>query len=910
MAQNINYGSEIKNGGTIKSEHVSQFVDAFTAVEAYDINISGSLDVEGTISGSFVGDGSGLTGIPTGSGGSQLTTKAGNIPSSSFSPEGIFNSYADVTFATPFSSSDYSVITELEGGWDDVYSSQTIENKTTTGFRVYTDLGISIFSSLTGSSINYIAVANTETSVFTIPTSSFGLNTKVGFVSSASFQDTGSDSSADVTFATPFSSSDYSVTLTYRDLNHAFLSGDDVYVNNKTSNGFTITSTLNGGFWGQLPDSGVDYIAAAQGETAVTSSFTLLSATASYVEQAQTASYALTASFALNNITFETLQVTNGTASIARDLPLPDDIEVIQPNTLNSSGNAYIYYTNTGATLDALLPKCTSFNLPNNLRIIGDNNFIGHESPESIILPPNVEIASTSSFANVQTEIISCSNALTSIGPGAFFNSTSNFPKRDTYLKSITLNEGLQTIGESAFCTAYDGGAYMNQSRFYVTESISVTIPSSVTLIDSASFFNRAGLNSVTFSPRTSSLIIGDIAFYGPLSPYSSSISNETTESTSFPLRINSIEIPDNTTLHRGAFQSQAIETASIGDNCTLFWQIFSSPGGGDVSDDMDRFKRPRINSFTLPDTTILVNNSISQTPLASAAFNNVIFSGSGWTEIPSGSFYNSVLKGFPDISQTNIDTVNSNTFDGVGFATSSLILPVSMSYSGSEIFKEVKLSSSIDVSASNDYSLTIGDHSDFTNKVIKGNGGNFYKTDISNLIIGNNVTFATANEVNNINQATFYQNYIRSMTIGENVTFGKATIIDNQTKITGSTVFPATTTFYSSSFTSFDNNSSPDSRGFDSVVFSGSGTTTIPFNCFNSSGVKALEFIGSGIQTLGSSSFNGNDITGSVTFPSTLTDIGPLAFDGNNNLATASIPTACTTASNSFESSVHIIRF
>ena len=138
------------------------------------------------------------------------------------------------------------------------------------------------------------------------------------------------------------------------DLNHAFLSGDDVYVNNKTSNGFTITSTLNGGFWGQLPDSGVDYIAAAQGETAVTSSFTLLSATASYVEQAQTASYALTASFALNNITFESLQVTNGTASIARDLPLPDDIEVIQPNTLNSSGNAYIYYTNTGATLDAI----------------------------------------------------------------------------------------------------------------------------------------------------------------------------------------------------------------------------------------------------------------------------------------------------------------------------------------------------------------------------------------------------------------------------------------------------------------------------------------------------------------------------------------------------------------------------
>ena len=921
MAQNINYGSEIKNGGTIKSEHVSQFVDAFTAVEAYDINISGSLDVEGTISGSFVGDGSGLTGITGGGGTGSLTTKAGNIPSSSFQDTGSqFDSFATITFLTPFSSSDYSVAVEFvnPNQYFSISQNFEIKNKTTESFQLFNNYDLATLWGnplYPGCSVDYIAVANTETSVFTIPTSSFGLNTKSGTVPTSSllpFSSGSYNSSASVVFATPFLSTDYEVIIdtTLRDGFQTIGNEFDIPVINKSTTGFDILSTLTPGNFGSYPSSTITYLATAKGETAVTSSFTLLSATASYVEQAQTASYALTASFALNNITFETLQVTNGTASIARDLPLPDDIEVIQPNTLNSSGYAYIRTTSAGATINAVLPKCTSFNLPNNLRIIGDNNFIGHESPESIILPPNTEIVSTSSFANVQTEIISCSNALTSIGPGAFFNSISNFPERDTYLKSITLNEGLQTIGEGAFCTAYDGGAYMNQSRFYVTESISVTIPSSVTFIDSASFFNRAGLNSVTFSPRTSSLIIGELAFYGPLSPYSSSISNETTESTSFPLRINSIEIPDNTTLYRGAFNSQAIETASIGDNCTLFWQIFSLPGGGDVSNLMDRFKRPRINSFTLPDTTILVNNSISQTPLASAAFNNVIFSGSGWTEIPSGSFYNSVLKGFPDISQTNIDTVNSNTFDGVGFATSSLILPVSMSYSGSSIFPNVKLSSSIDVSASNDYSLTIGDHSDFTNKVIGTNAGSFYKTDISNLIIGNNVTFATADEVTNVNQATFYQNYIRSMTIGENVTFGKGTMSDNQTKITGSTVFPATTTFYSSSFPSFDNNSSPDSRGFDSVVFSGSGTTTIPLNCFNSSGVKALEFIGSGIQTLGSSSFKDNDITGSVTFPSTLTDIGPLAFDGNNNLATASIPTACITASNSFESSVHIIRF
>ena len=65
----------IENASTIREGHVSQSIDALSGLEAYDITISGSLTVNGptnlnglvtgtTFTGSFTGDGSGLTGIP------------------------------------------------------------------------------------------------------------------------------------------------------------------------------------------------------------------------------------------------------------------------------------------------------------------------------------------------------------------------------------------------------------------------------------------------------------------------------------------------------------------------------------------------------------------------------------------------------------------------------------------------------------------------------------------------------------------------------------------------------------------------------------------------------------------------------------------------------------------------------
>ena len=49
MANSVNYLSQIQSGQTIQAVHVNQFVYALTGSEAYDINISGSLTLTGSV---------------------------------------------------------------------------------------------------------------------------------------------------------------------------------------------------------------------------------------------------------------------------------------------------------------------------------------------------------------------------------------------------------------------------------------------------------------------------------------------------------------------------------------------------------------------------------------------------------------------------------------------------------------------------------------------------------------------------------------------------------------------------------------------------------------------------------------------------------------------------------------------
>ncbi len=72
MAQTLNKIG-ITDGNPIESFHVTQSIDALTGIEAYDITLSGSFEVTGSsrlsevtgssFTGSFIGEGSGLTNI-------------------------------------------------------------------------------------------------------------------------------------------------------------------------------------------------------------------------------------------------------------------------------------------------------------------------------------------------------------------------------------------------------------------------------------------------------------------------------------------------------------------------------------------------------------------------------------------------------------------------------------------------------------------------------------------------------------------------------------------------------------------------------------------------------------------------------------------------------------------------------
>ena len=49
MAQEFTYKSEIEEGKIVHSWHVSQSVDAFTGADAYDITVSGSHTLTGSM---------------------------------------------------------------------------------------------------------------------------------------------------------------------------------------------------------------------------------------------------------------------------------------------------------------------------------------------------------------------------------------------------------------------------------------------------------------------------------------------------------------------------------------------------------------------------------------------------------------------------------------------------------------------------------------------------------------------------------------------------------------------------------------------------------------------------------------------------------------------------------------------
>ena len=111
--------ASIQEGAIVEASHVSQSIKAFTGTEDYDIKISGSLTITGSLNSNsdinaaeFTGDGSGLTGIDTGSwsgifSGSAQITGSLNLPNSPLTASAVSTS------ATIFSGHDLTATRRL-----------------------------------------------------------------------------------------------------------------------------------------------------------------------------------------------------------------------------------------------------------------------------------------------------------------------------------------------------------------------------------------------------------------------------------------------------------------------------------------------------------------------------------------------------------------------------------------------------------------------------------------------------------------------------------------------------------------------------------------------------------------------------------------------------------------------------
>ena len=89
---NIITGSGITDGGRITAAQITQFTDALSGASAYDITISGSLNLTGSspVTGSFSGDGSSLIGVIS----SSYATTSSYAVTASYASTGLSSSYA------------------------------------------------------------------------------------------------------------------------------------------------------------------------------------------------------------------------------------------------------------------------------------------------------------------------------------------------------------------------------------------------------------------------------------------------------------------------------------------------------------------------------------------------------------------------------------------------------------------------------------------------------------------------------------------------------------------------------------------------------------------------------------------------------------------------------------------------
>ncbi len=252
--------------------------------------------------------------------------------------------------------------------------------------------------------------------------------------------------------------------------------------------------------------------------------------------------------FESDGIHYNILSEENRTVEVAKNPDTSYDGEIEIPASVIYDNKTY----NVTAIGEGAFSYClglTSVTIPNSVTIIGNDAFRNCVGLTSVTIPNSVTTIDSSAFYYcLGLTSVTIPNSVTIIGDWAFCQcvglTSVTFPNSVTTigeyafngckgLSSVTIPHSVTTIGDYAFymCngltdilvdgnnqnySSIDGILYNKDATALITCPIkkeSVTIPNSVTTIESCAFLGCIGLTSVTISNSVTT--IGDFAFSG-----------------------------------------------------------------------------------------------------------------------------------------------------------------------------------------------------------------------------------------------------------------------------------------------------------------------------------------------------------------------------------------------------------
>lgn len=365
---------------------------------------------------------------------------------------------------------------------------------------------------------------------------------------------------------------------------------------------------------------------------------------------------------------------------------IPASLTVIPANMFNycTSLKSIDFGENVTEIGSNALQNCTSLvsaKLPSGLTKISDNLFSKCSSLPALDIPENVTEIGRGAFESCSALTVEIPAGITTIGNGAFqkvANETFEIPAAVTAvpgnafsgcsnLREVTLAEGIQSIGSSAFsnCVALttvrvakSGTAETNPEQLPAHEGEEQTtgleFPSTLTKIDSYAFQNCRGLTSIDLPESIST--IGSGAFKGCTS---------LTEAT-LP---NSVKIPGTNLFEDCA----ALRTLTLGNATTKISQ--------NLVRNCIALDRILVKGMEITDVTPAINF-----PQTLTSFDNWAFGGCKaitTLDIPEGvtSLSMSAFNGCSNLTEVNLPstlkTLGSSVFAGCNL--SALVIPASV---------------------------------------------------------------------------------------------------------------------------------------------------------------------------------------------------------------------------------------